>query len=44
MVLVLSQDVKAYDELEYSYDWSKHESTCGKADIYQSMSKSGGNR
>jgi hypothetical protein len=44
MGLVLIRDVKEYDELEYSYDWSKHESTCGKADIYQSMSKSGGNR
>jgi hypothetical protein len=45
MGLVLIKDVKEYDELEYSYDWSKHESSCGKAaDIYQSMSKSGGNR
>jgi hypothetical protein len=46
MGLVLIRDVKEYDELEYSYDWSKHESSCGKAvpDIYQSMSKSGGNR
>jgi hypothetical protein len=46
MGLVLIKDVKEYDELEYSYDWSKHESSCGKAasEIYLYMSRSGGNR
>jgi hypothetical protein len=46
MGLVLIKDVKEYDELEYSYDWSKHETSCGKAPtgIYQLISKSGGNR
>jgi hypothetical protein len=46
MGLVLIKDVKEYDELEYSYDWSKHESSCGKAQttIYEQMRRSGGNR
>jgi hypothetical protein len=46
MGLVLTKDVKEYDELEYSYDWSKHETNCGKAptNLYQLMSRSGGNR
>ena len=49
MALALSQNVKAYDELLYCYDWSKHEnSNCGKSssnassNMYQSLSKSGG--
>jgi hypothetical protein len=46
MGLVLIRDVKEYDELEYSYDWSKHEASCGKAqtNIYELMRRSGGNR
>jgi hypothetical protein len=44
MGLVLIKDANAYDELAYKYDWSKHEGTCGKPDIYQTMSKSGGKR
>jgi hypothetical protein len=44
MGLVLIRDVKEYDELEYSYDWSKHEASCGKAqtDLYEALAKSGG--
>jgi hypothetical protein len=45
MGLGLIKNVEQYDQLEYNYDWSKHETTCGKASsIYQTMSKSGGNR
>jgi hypothetical protein len=41
---VLIRDVKEYDELVYSYDWSKHEASCGKAqtDLYEALAKSGG--
>jgi hypothetical protein len=44
MGLVLIRDVKEYDELVYSYDWSKHEASCGKAqtDLYEALAKSGG--
>ncbi len=48
MGLVLTKDVKAYDELLYTYHWAKHESsTCSRRsqeDIYQVLSRSGGNR
>jgi hypothetical protein len=46
MGLVLVKGVKEYDELEYSYDWSKHESSCGKAqtDLYEALARSGGIR
>ena len=48
MGLVLSQDVKAYDELLYGYDWAKHESSIcssrSQGNIYQVLSKSGGDR
>jgi hypothetical protein len=53
MGLVLSENVKQYDELVYSYDWAKSEIECGKAPnskapsdtkILNRLSKSGGNR
>jgi hypothetical protein len=43
MGLGLIKNVEQYDQLEYNYDWYKHEATC-KADLYQTLSKSGGNR
>ena len=44
MGLVLSQEIKTYDELVYGYDWAKHEGRLSSNDILGRLSRSGGNR
>jgi len=44
MGLVLSQEIKTYEELVYVYDWAKHEGGLSSNDILDRLSRSGGNR
>ena len=44
MGLVLSQEINAYDELVYCYDWAKHEGGLSSKDILGRLSRSGGDR
>ena len=44
MGLVLSQEIKTYEELVYVYDWAKHEGGLSSNDILDRLSRSGGNK